>query len=91
VAGAVVAKRAAIIEASEISGPPDLLILAAGNRFDKIDDGSPKLWVWNLHESLGELESVSSFVRHYDSVVYSPNRPLKLGKPARPRRGKSTM
>jgi hypothetical protein len=45
VAGAVVADRAVIFEASEISGPLDLLILGAGNLLDKIDDGSPELCV----------------------------------------------
>ena len=64
--GAVVAKRAAIIEASEISGPLDLLILGAGDLLDKIDDRTPKLWVWNLHESFGEMEPIrrSEIVRH---------------------------
>jgi hypothetical protein len=56
--GAVVAKRAAIIEASEISGPLDLLILGAGDLLDKIDDGSSKFGVPNLHERFGEPESV---------------------------------
>jgi hypothetical protein len=50
--------RSARDQASEISGPLDLLILGAGDLLDKINDGSSKLWVWNLHESLGEPESV---------------------------------
>jgi hypothetical protein len=58
VAGAVVADRAVIIEASEISGPLDLLILGAGDLLDKINDGSSKLGVRNLHERFGEMEPV---------------------------------
>jgi hypothetical protein len=58
VVGAVVADRAVIIEASEISRPLDLLILGAGDLLDKINDGSSKLGVANLHERFGEPESV---------------------------------
>jgi hypothetical protein len=43
-------------EASKISGPRESLILGGGYLFDKIDDGTPKLCVWDLHESFGEVE-----------------------------------
>jgi hypothetical protein len=43
-----------------------LLILGAGDRLDEIDDGSPKLCVWNLHEGFRQLEPV----RRGEIVVY---------------------
>jgi hypothetical protein len=39
-------------EASESSEPLDSLILRPGDLLDKIDDGSPKLWVRNLMKAL---------------------------------------
>jgi hypothetical protein len=41
-----------------VSGPLDSVILGAGDLLDKIDDGSPKLCVRNLHEGFGEVEPV---------------------------------
>jgi hypothetical protein len=45
-------------EASEISRPLDSLIFGVGELLYKIDDGPPKLRVWNPHESFGEVEPV---------------------------------
>jgi hypothetical protein len=45
-------------EAPEISGLLDSLIFGVGELLDKIDDGAPKLRVWDLHECLGELEAI---------------------------------
>ena len=39
-------------------GRLDLLILGVGDLLNKIDDGTSKLCVWNLHESFGEVEPV---------------------------------
>jgi hypothetical protein len=35
-----------------------LLIFGVGELLDKIDDGSPKLCVWDLHERFGQLKSI---------------------------------
>ena len=42
----------------EFPGVLDLLILGVGDLLDKVDDGSPKLCVWDLHEGFGEVEPV---------------------------------
>jgi hypothetical protein len=54
------------VMASEVSERLDSLIVGAGDLLDKIDDGSPKLCVRNLHESFGEVEPVggSKIVRY---------------------------
>jgi hypothetical protein len=44
--------------ASQESSCLDSLILVVGDLLDKIDDGSSKLWVPNLHECFGEVEPV---------------------------------
>jgi hypothetical protein len=36
----------------------DSLILVTGDLLHQIDDGTPRLWVWNLHESFGQVEPV---------------------------------
>ena len=42
----------------EIAGLLDSLILRAGDLLHQIDDRTSKFWVWNLHESFGEMEPV---------------------------------
>ena len=53
-------------EASAIFAPLDSLIFGIGELLDQIDDGPPKLCVWDLHECLGELEAIggSEIVRY---------------------------
>jgi hypothetical protein len=54
------------VTASEVSERLDSLILGAGDLLDEIDDRTPKLWVWNLHESFGEMEPIRRSVGRGD-------------------------
>jgi hypothetical protein len=46
------------VKPPRFSGLLDSLIFGVGELLDKIDDGPPKLGVWNPHESFGEVEPV---------------------------------
>jgi hypothetical protein len=50
------------------------MIFGVGELLDKIDDGSSKLRVWDLHECLGKLEAIRGseivcYILHRCSVV----------------------
>ena len=63
-------------------GVSDLLTLGVGDLLDKIDDGTSKLWVPNLHECFGEVEPVAPDVAGRRGIVIGGLGFFKVGQPS---------